>query len=140
MIVEVGVAIGGIVGYSSHLPLTVIKKLRISAGNRDARKTARLHNQGRTPAKGCPGMRRRLSVPSLSNRNQVSIAVIIEVDRAIEGVSDSGDMAHPVIIHRNIVTIAIFDLSAVPLFVLVLAVAHLRARGITHQQSAAVVG
>src|SRR4029079_14149847 len=74
---------------------------------------ARLHG-ARAPAKAEP-LVRRLPVPVLGDRDQVGIAVVVEVDDTAERVDDAADAAERVIVNREVVAIAVFDLHTAKL-------------------------
>src|SRR5258706_824084 len=68
-----------------------------------------MHRLG-TPAKRGPGM--RLSIPGLRDRNQIGVAIVVESNHPTEGVGKVSDGAAPVVIHREIIAVAIFYLNA----------------------------
>jgi hypothetical protein len=70
---------------------------------------ARLHGAC-APAKADP-LVRRLPVPRLGDRDEVGIAVVVEVDDTAERVDDAADATERVIVNRDVVAVAVLDLT-----------------------------
>ena len=60
---------------------------------------------------------RRLSVPTLRDRDQICVYVVIEIDHATECVGDGCNAAQRIVIDRDVVAVAILDFHTTPLVV-----------------------
>ncbi len=71
---------------------------------------------------------RRLTIPTLRDRDKIRVDVVVEVDDAPERVGDAGDAAQTVVRDGDVVAVAILDLRAT-VFVVDLDEAELRVVG-----------